>query len=371
MGSDVLFYATADTHIPEGANSGTWVDEPRIVGDVHHALAQIVSFCVKDACSLVIAGDVVDGPDPDPIALAKLYAVLRPMVAADLPIFYILGNHDRNRDWLAPLGPTAVRLDGNVVKFPDSDVTVTGLSWVDPTVFPTEIAKVAPADVGLYHQTWTEWCPGQNRISLESLPPNKLAVCGDIHVRSTCIPKTGPALALSPGPLAPQSTAEFIPHQAWAVTRDLTPHPVPLTGRTYLRFDVDSVESAESCLRTLAQLSHAKNLPQSLVTPLVAVKLTTDVPGFVSTVRQLASDRDFVARITVDLPSTKIVSKSSSAGGVTGLTTAVVARNAPQDVTDLAVRLIAPNADVATILATERALFETERLRGNVETSAA
>lgn len=346
-----LAYAVADLHAPEAAGAGAWADLPGVAGDALYGLAQVVARAVQDGADLWLAGDNFDGPDPEPAAVAALYAVLRPQADAGGRVLYVLGNHDRGRDWLAPFGPAAVRLDGRVVDTPGG--TVTGLSYTDPAGLSAALARVAVADVGVYHQMVAEWGPGGKGTPLAAFPSHRLAVIGDVHARAVLTPRTGPAVALSPGPLAPQSTAEFVAPQVWAVGADLTPAPVPLRGRRYERYEVDSADAADACLAALARIGPDPDpaLPDGLRAPLAAVRLTAPVPGFVAAARRLATDRGFFLRVADAATGPRPGAAADPVAA--GLAAAIAGWGAPAAVTALALAATAPGADPAAVLAAD------------------
>jgi hypothetical protein len=149
--SDVLFYATADTHAPEEADGGAWRSLRAVRGDAVYGIARLAALCLEDGVPMVIAGDLFDGPDPAPDAQGAVYEALAPMLKAGLAVYYNLGNHDRGRDWLAPLarlGLPVRRVDGNVYRDP-AGFTVTGLSYVPPASFAEAVRQILIKDYGI------------------------------------------------------------------------------------------------------------------------------------------------------------------------------------------------------------------------------
>lgn len=353
----VVAYLTADVHAPEEPDGGAWKHLPGVAGDALHGLAQVARLCARDQVPLVIAGDVFDGPDPDPRALSAFYAPLR-----EVPeIQYVLGNHDRGRDWLLPLGPRAVRLDGRVERL-RSGATVTGLSFHDPARFRQLVGQVPAADVGVYHQTFGEWAPGGNRLSVTELPAHALALCGDVHVAGLVRPPRGPKAALSPGPLCPQSVAEFgAPARAWALHDDLSVSPVLLRGRRWVRLEVSTTAQAEEALAALSALTPDETLPEPLRAPMVSVRLAPPDPDWVRVAERLASERGVVLRVAeVSAPApAALVAAPRPPAGFT-LTDAIAAWPAAEPVRRLAHRLTAPGTDPAVELRRARAEYETE-----------
>jgi len=352
-----IAYLTADWHIPEEPDAGAWSDLP-IVGDAQFALSQIVDLCVADRVPLVAAGDIFDGPDVAPKALGNLYAILRRLRE---PVIYVIGNHDRGRNWLLPLGTQALHATSDPIML-KSGVSVSGLDWVEPARFSEAVARMPKTDVGIYHQTWAEWAPGSGRIPWSALPRHRLAVCGDIHVRSIVEPNDGPAMAVSPGPLTPQSTVEFIPHLTYALHDDFTVTSVQLRGRTFKHFTVTDEPTADRCAVELASLSPDPTLPDHLAKPLVAVRVTCAVDGFAATIKKLSVDRGFVLRYNDagTSPKTKVQVKASDVGDVHQ-----VIRNwnhVGDEAKSLAQALLAENCDKAAVLEAARAAFNTKQV---------
>lgn len=294
--SEVLAYATADWHVPETKGGGAWKSLSGIGGDALFALEQTVSLCVRDRADLWAAGDIVDGPDVEPDALAELYAILRPLTYTDLRIYYVLGNHDAGRDWLAALGPTAVNVSGKVVQAPKG-YTITGSGFVEKELFARVAGSCAKTDVGLYHQTWQEWTGGGGRSTLADIPNHRLAVCGDVHVRGIATPPKGPAVAVSPGPLAPQSVAEFAEPKVFAVSKDLFPAEVSIRGRYYKAYEVSSGEAADAVIAELAAMTLDESLPPALRTPMISVCVRIPIDGFEDALTKMAASRNVVARV--------------------------------------------------------------------------
>lgn len=302
----IVAYAVSDEHLPEKPNAGAWVSLPEVKGDSLHALGRAVDLCLESAVPLLSAGDHFDGPDPDPLALAAVYQQLRRLEHDDLNVYHVLGNHDGGRDWYGPLGPVAVNVSGRVVLLP-CGMTVTGLSCVpSQQAFVDRTAALHRTDLGLYHQRWAE-LSGASPYSVSQLPDHGLAVCGDVHVRAVLDRATYGRMILSPGPLSPQSVAEFSGKGAavYAVYEDFTVREVPIPGRKFLRFDVSSPRDAERVMTSLAGLSPDDDLHPELRRPMVAVRLDCHVPGFAEAAERLARDRGVVLRAyeTVRRPS--------------------------------------------------------------------
>lgn len=320
----VLAYVTGDPHLPEDPGRGPWADAPDASGDALFALAYAADLCVRDRCDLILPGDIFDGPDPAPEALADVYNVLRRVTDAGGRVLYILGNHDRSRDWLVPLGKGATRLDGTVVDAPIG--SVTGLSYQHPDSFAAAVAGVGEADVGVYHQTWVELVR-HGRTRLADLPNHRLAVGGDVHITKTFgFGPEGPDVALSPGVLAPQSVTDFGHTYVHAVTRPegLCVTPVRLPGRVFLSMRVTTREAMDRALVVVSAAHPDPDLPYDVSRPFVSVRLDGPMAETVNreALERAAERSGAVLRVEygrpqrVAVPSSKIYPSDSLTGAV-------------------------------------------------------
>lgn len=348
---DVIGYLSADWHVPPAPGAGAWVGLPGVTGDALFGLNQVVALCVRDDVPLLAAGDLFDdGSDVDPDALAALFTTLRPLGGSGRGLFYVLGNHDRGCDWLAALGPRAIRVSrgygkGDVATLP-CGATVAGLDWVPNERFRDALAgpgrRQKAAEVGLYHQSWTEWMcgakGGSGNPSVAWLPPHRLSVCGDIHVRG--VVDRSPGLAVSPGPLAPQSVVEFAPPAVYALLADFSVREVPLKGRKYLYLDVTDVASADAALAALGGLEPDQSLPERLAAPMAAVRLTARSEEFVDAAARLSVDRGFTVRFIDPGPAKAADAPRSTLQGPKTLLEAIDLSDGPPEAKGLAARLV-------------------------------
>ena len=302
----LVAYAGADFHFPERAGGGAWVGIPEITGDAIHALTRTVDMCVRDRAPLLAAGDIFDGPDPEPVALADVYDQLHRLGNAGLAIYYILGNHDRGRDWLRPLGPMAINVSGISTRL-STGPTITGLSCISTVdIFILELSKLAKTDIGLYHQCWQELVSAGS-FSLKQIPTHKISICGDIHTNCVLDKPEFSHTIISPGPLSPQSIAEFEPTKIYAIVSDtahnLSFREILIPGRNYIRYELTGPEDADLIITKLAAQKPTPSLPKNLSKPFVCIRLSGTVPtGFTDTVSALAQERGFIIKISTTKP---------------------------------------------------------------------
>lgn len=386
----IAFYATGDPHFPERTGAGAWVGLPRIRGDSVHALARAVDLCMRDWADLVMPGDIFHGPDPEPGALAPVYAQLWRLAVIDRKVYYVLGNHDRNRDWLVPLGPLAVNVSGRSVRM-SSGLTVSGRSWIPtPDAFLDAVSQDPRTDVGVYHQRWAE-LDARGPFRASQLPDHGLCVCGDVHVRAVLDKTTHARRLVSTGPLSPQSVSEFGRAAVHAVSREsgsgeeLAVREVVLPGREFRRYDVESAGDAEAVMSALAVMGPDESLPDDLACPMVAVRLSGGrdaVVGFAEAAERLAESRGVVLYLYAPSRGSGAAGSGKDqdhASGCRDLAEAI--RSWGGDVApaarDLAAALVADGADPRAVLEAEwerhlaaRQSDPTERADGNGELHA-
>jgi hypothetical protein len=291
------------------------VGVPGVYGDELSVLSQIVDRCAAADADLAAAGDIFDGPSPAPEVVRDLYDVLDRLVSSGRKLYYVIGNHDRGRDWLVPFGAGAVRLDGGVFEF--SAGTVSGSSYVPYDRFAEAVAGVPDSTVGVYHQSWSD-LNNYGKTPVSAVPGHRCVVGGDIHVRRT-IPLSGPGRTfVSTGPLAPQAVDQFchVTSAVDAVGADGVPFLLPdvVTRRTYCRVRLadgavavtcsvpsivppgsggDQVESALEVVRSVVAAARP-GLPDHLSRPFVAVDVVDRVAPSVEGALRAAAGADAV-----------------------------------------------------------------------------
>jgi hypothetical protein len=348
-------YLTADWHWPERVGTGPWIGVP-VTGDAEYALRQIVDRCIAGDCDLFAAGDIFDGPDPDPESVARLFDVLRPLADWGRSVLYVLGNHDRGRDWLAAFGPRAVNIDGRTVEHIDAG-TVGGLSYVRPDAFEERVRTRGPVDLGLYHQTWSELVRG-GRTPLRRVPDDRVALCGDVHVRRI-VPRGPRSIAVSPGPLCPQSVTEFdVTPAVYALARDGTVTPRPLKGRVFARYEVRTADDLARTVHRIRSTGPDPDLPGVVARPFVCVRLSPELTDRgADALRAAAAASGAILRVDYDRSSGFAGPEPDRTVDPAADTLAAVVANwdCSEPTRALGAALLAPGADPALVLEAARA----------------
>ncbi len=184
------FFVAADLHLSAG---GAWRHRG-IKGDAEYSFQQIVDACVKrKPRALILLGDLleareVEADTPD-LHLFLQDQFLR-LAKADVPVLYVLGNHDLGIDWprihrrTRHVDGTTFWLDGF------DDLIFYGLDWTPRGKLAARLKEI-PEDVSVLvaHQEWKELINQRSDMiepeaSFADLPGHITTVLsGDYHRR--------------------------------------------------------------------------------------------------------------------------------------------------------------------------------------------
>jgi hypothetical protein len=207
-----LFVFCADTHLADGA----WTTRPGIYGDAYYSFQQIIDYCIAQKLPLILGGDVLEKKSNSARPIAKLCEGLTQMQDARVPVYYIQGNHeyDRNAPWLS-VHPWPVHLHEQCVPFGDKNgPRVYGLDWL-PRGEIQEAFKRVPEDAAILitHQVWHDFMKnvGRPECALTDVHHAKIVLAGDFHVTETVTgvnAQNQPVTMFSPGSTCMQDISE-------------------------------------------------------------------------------------------------------------------------------------------------------------------
>lgn len=280
-----LFVFCADLHLADGA----WTSRPAIYGDSYYSLTQIVDYCLVSRLPLVIGGDVLDVKKNSARPVQQLCAQMARMEAANLPVYYIQGQHelDRNVTWLSVHPwPTNV----NKQTFTIAGVKLYGIDWLPRGDIQEAFAQV-PADTEaiVCHQVWKDLMKniGRTECNLSDVHNVKYVFSGDFHVTTieTAPNAQGePAQLISPGSTCMQDISESPDKYFYVVHREgaaLVPVLQQLRTRRMRAYTVtDAATLDDLCaggfLRDVQEL--LCDLPAEINKPLLRVKFDKRIP---------------------------------------------------------------------------------------------
>lgn len=286
-----LFVFCADLHLEDGA----WSSRPSIYGDAYYSFDQIVDYCIAHKLPLIMGGDILEKKQNLARPIAKLCAGLTRLQFADVPVFYIQGNHeyDRNAPWLS-VHPWPQRLHAVAVNI--SGVTVYGLDWLPKGEIQVALAEIPEnIDILVTHQVWHDFMGGVGRIecALTDVHCVQNVLAGDFHITKTVesVNAQGqPIRMLSPGSTAMQDIGEtpekFFFVVAKTADNNFVFQPQQLKTRPFLKYTVETQEELdELCSGDLARAlteaterAAAAGIPTHIQKPLVRIKFSKQLP---------------------------------------------------------------------------------------------
>ncbi len=283
-----LFVFCADLHLVDGA----WSSRPAIYGDSYYSFDQIVDYCINHKLPMIMGGDILEKKQNLARPIAKLCAGLSRMQAAEVPVYYIQGNHeyDRNAPWLSVHEwPIHIHRMPWLVR----GAKVYGLDWL-PRGEIQEAFKEVPADTEILitHQVWKDLMGnvGRPECELTDVHHAQTVLAGDFHmtkiVNSTNA--QGQTITmLSPGSTCMQDIGE-VPEKSFFVvgrvptTGQITFVPVALNTRKFLGYTVKDQETLDKlCAGEFVrdvQAAATALLPEEIQKPLVRVKFDKRLP---------------------------------------------------------------------------------------------
>lgn len=319
-----LFVFCADLHLEDGA----WSSRPGIYGDSYYSFQQIVDYCVARKLPLILGGDVLEKKSNSARPIAKLCEGLTQMQSAGVPVYYIQGNHefDRNAPWLS-VHPWPVHMHWNTVNI--NNVKVFGLDWLprgaESGGIQHALAAIPPdTDILITHQVWKDFMGNVGRTECELTDVHHVdtVLAGDFHVTKTVESRNAqdkPITMLSPGSTCMQDMSES-PEKFFFVigriptTGKIVFTPIQLRTRKFLNYVVKDQDTLDAlCSGQLVKDINAQldeTLPGHINKPLVRIKFDKQLPD--AYLRLITAVGDF-AHIACEAISEKYNTARSSA----------------------------------------------------------
>lgn len=284
-----LFVFAADLHLCDRL----WVGRPGIFGDAYFSFEQIIEHCVAESLPLILGGDILDKERNFAKPIQVLCKQLDIMRDAQVPVYYIQGQHERNYDstWL---GIHSWPQHVHKQQFSIGGCKIYALDWCPRNEIKQELAAV-PADTAVLvcHQVWKDLMGniGRPECALEDVHGVTNVLTGDFHV-TTMVNATNAtgqhARLISPGSTCLRSVNEspkknfYVVHDTpgdefgpytFAV-RELRTRPI----RIYTVPDVETLDTlcAGELLQHIAEMRI--DLPEHIAKPIVRLKYNTAVP---------------------------------------------------------------------------------------------
>jgi hypothetical protein len=294
-----LFVAAADLHFDE---HGPWRYKG-IIGDAAYGLSQVVDYCIAQRpAGLWLLGDLMNRPTPRTQAVREFYDQMDRCREAQVPVYYVLGDHDGRQDWPG-LHPWPVRADGEEVHV--GKLLGMGLSYLPAGALQAALVTI-PEGIQIFftHQKWAEFVGHSAQGKLTQVPDYvPYIVTGDYHKQVEGELDDGRRV-WSPGSLTATSVADDNPRMFLVgysgPNNSLECEFVPIKSRLIRRVRVESADEAahlvgpgiESILADVEALC----LPVQVSKPIVDVEYFTDIPGIYELLEPLSRHCFFFPR---------------------------------------------------------------------------
>lgn len=175
--------------------------DPRRENDVYNAAKFIVDFAINSKYPILLAGDILDSCNPVEKAVSELKDLHLKLVEANMPAFYINGNHDNTSEhWLNVVSRPSDK-GGFIELKPNQAITVDNEVIVGITAYSRkeiiEQLAEAPQNATIilmhtrckefiqYNDKTTNYWSIEEDFNFDRFPNLKLVVIGDTHVTET------------------------------------------------------------------------------------------------------------------------------------------------------------------------------------------
>jgi hypothetical protein len=270
-----IFAVTGDNHL----RPQTWVKHPTISRDAYHSFKQIIDYCVMHSLPLIILGDLFDKDHPDAGSVSFFIYQMSVMRAANLPVYFVDGNHDYSDPSWALVGQWPTPLHHNTVDI--GGLRAYGINYTRPEMLQAELEAV-PAYTQLLcmHQSWLEiQRVGHVDASFGQLPP-VLLLTGDYHVHGKYegIGNNGqPRIAWSPGSTCLQALNEpvdkfFYVFHYDPINLEFDAESVQLDTRRVHKYELTTPADLDNMIREITAATPA------IITPILQVRYADNIP---------------------------------------------------------------------------------------------
>lgn len=212
------------------------------------------------------------------------------MQSRDIPVYYIQGNHeyDRNAPWLS-VHPWPRHLDQSLVNI--GGTKVYGLDWRPKGDIQVALREVPPeTDVLITHQVWQDFMKnvGRPECALTDVHHANIVLAGDFHITETVSSvnaQNQPITMLSPGSTCMQDISEASDKYFFVLRRlesgELYCDNQQLKTRRFASYTVKDTETLDAlCAGKLAKdiTTLTADSPKPVSKPLVRVKFDKRLP---------------------------------------------------------------------------------------------
>lgn len=290
-----LFVFAADLHLCDRL----WVGRPGIFGDAYFSFEQIIDHCIATKLPLILGGDILDKERNFARPIQVLCCQMSRMEKANLPVYFIQGQHERNYDatWLG-VHPWPRHV--HKAQFEILGCKLYALDWSPRNEIKESLAAVPPdTEILICHQVWKDLMGniGRPECAIEDVHHCLDVLTGDFHV-TTIVEGTNAngtrTRLVSPGSTCLRSVNEAPDKHFYEVHRPAFDPNKELCAQPffdYVTCDIktrplkayvitDQAELDQLCCGQLLQDINAMavGLPENIGKPIVRIKYSASLP---------------------------------------------------------------------------------------------
>lgn len=290
--TNIIF--SADNHL----RTRTWADHPTLSGDAYVSFSRVCELAIEQKAVLILGGDLFDSARPEASAVAFFASQMDRLQRADVPVYYIQGNHDREHCVLTGMPASwpqvhtwPKHLHRCTVEF--SGWRFYGIDNVPAAKLADELSLVPTEPVVLVtHQSWKDIQQvGRTDGHFGMLPEQvRYMLAGDCHKHGGFVGANAAGLqvsALSPGSGCLQDQSEdavkavfrltvWEGSPSWEVSKFMLP------TRPVFKYEIVTLDDLEQFVSernlSLHQWAERTDLPTTIRRPIVRVGYRPSLP---------------------------------------------------------------------------------------------
>ena len=314
----IKILASADTHL--GYRQYGLIKRKQ---DMLTAFTQLVETAVRENYdAITISGDLLDSTRPSPDVFQFLLQTDQQLREKKIPCLVSVGNHDYcSPHWIELLGSKSeygFQLLNNT-SFQVKGINVYGQTFTNKKDFDRGARVPEDIHLLLMHQAFQEFAhfPGEKMFTATDLSHLHAAavVVGDIHVHKDFPVATHHGTTLrvfSPGSTEFMSSSEEGVRAAYKLVFNEQGALEEfdnefIKSRLVLRFNLESEDDFESCVRDLKECESDE--------PLVFLQFRTDIPSVMSRLRTLLNLDKYIIRPLPVSPDAAVLKEADKAEG--------------------------------------------------------
>jgi predicted phosphodiesterase len=285
MSAKPIMVLSSDWHL----SPQSWKKHPRIVKDSYYSLSQIVDIALSLNVPLIGAGDLFDVKTPPSESVLACYKEMSRLEKANLPVYYVQGQHEFSDDPWMGLCKNAVDIDSFKKNSDDPEIfEINGISICgmdicqSPLNFGIKLGKLIEKannsrfDLFVTHQVWGDFIKkSEEPYLLKNATFANMVYTGDFH--KDLILDIDGVTCVSSGSIAMQANNENPNKRVFILNDDMSLSSYWLKTRPFVSLEIKTEKDFEFVMDSekealLTGWWYLNDLPEYISTPLIVVK---------------------------------------------------------------------------------------------------